>query len=77
MIISSNLFVVGDVFYGWTSRRKAFGSYLCHEPSLVAPQAEKPPSRSCSRESRRWDGRGEIWLKVKCVKEKRLGTDVK
>ena len=70
-------FFVGDFVNGWTSRRKAFGSYLCDEPSLVAPQAEKPPSRSCSRESRRWDGRGETWLKVKCVKEKRLGTDVK
>ena len=42
-------------------------------PSRVAPQAEKPPSRSCSRESRRWDGRGEIWLKVKCVKGKGCG----
>ena len=42
-------------------------------PSLVAPQAEKPPSRSCSRESRRWDGRGEIWLKVKPVKGKGCG----
>ena len=36
---------VGTLRFTWPSR---------DEPSL-APQAEKPPSRSCSRESRHWD----------------------